>query len=661
MKHNPIVLIVVIAAMAYAFYMIPQLSQKAQTRYKYEHFSEFYEDFKEAQIAEVTLVNDERAEGIYKVDGKSKGDGKQQYETFEVTIPGADDLAVTLTQLAPEGTKVGTSTGGWSEKLMMAALNFIPFLLIVVLFYIFLMRQMRAGGNQAMSFGRSQARLHDDNTSKVTFADVAGMEEVKEELEEVVEFLREPERFRALGAKIPRGVLLVGPPGCGKTLLARAVAGEAGVAFFYMSGSDFVEMFVGVGASRVRDLFDQAKDKAPAIVFIDELDAVGRLRGAGLGGGHDEREQTLNALLVEMDGFDPNDDIILLSATNRPDVLDPALLRPGRFDRHIVVPNPNVNEREAILRIYTRDKPVAEDVDEALLARRTPGFSGADIENLVNEAALLAARRGKQVVEMIEFDEAIERVIAGPERKSHIIKDEERRVLAYHEAGHALVGNLLPDFDPTYKVTILPRGQSLGYTISLPEDDRYLMTQTELENHMVQALGGRAAEELVIGDITTGAANDLEKVSKMARAMVTEYGMSDKLGPITYGTKHGPVFLAKDLSEERNYSEDVARQIDAEVRRIVDECYDRARQAIAERRETLDALVEVLLEKETLNGEQVEAIIETGALPEEEENAPEEAAASEGDAEESETPDETSETVTRVDRPTTGLPDPQTP
>jgi cell division protease FtsH len=661
MKQNPIVLIVVIIAMAYAFYMIPQLSEKAQSTYKYDHFSEFYQDFKEGQISEVTLVNGERGEGIYKVDGKPKGDGQQQYETFEVIIPGADDLAVTLTQIAPEGTKVGTSTGGWSEKLLMAALNFIPFLLIVVLFYIFLMRQMRAGGNQALSFGRSKAHLHGDTFAKVTFDDVAGMEEVKEELEEVVEFLREPERFRALGAKIPRGVLLVGPPGCGKTLLARAVAGEAGVSFFYMSGSDFVEMFVGVGASRVRDLFDQAKEKAPAIVFIDELDAVGRLRGAGLGGGHDEREQTLNALLVEMDGFDPNDDIILLSATNRPDVLDPALLRPGRFDRHIVVPTPNVNEREAILHIYTDSKPVSNDVDVAVLARRTPGFSGADIENLVNEAALLAARRDKQIIDMIEFDEAIERVIAGPERKSHVIKEQERRVLAYHEAGHALVGSLLPDFDPTYKVTILPRGQALGYTINLPEDDRYLMTQTEMTNHMVQALAGRAAEEIVIGDITTGAANDLEKVSKMARAMVTEYGMSADLGPITYGTKHGPVFLAKDLSEERNYSEDVAQKIDAEVRRIVDECYYRAKQTLSERRETLDTLARVLLEKETINREQIEAIIATGVLPEEE-AAVEEPAGSDAETPEAKTAAGTTETTSKRDTPR-GLPDPdpQTP
>ncbi len=650
MKQNPIVIIIVMVAMAYAFYMIPQLSQKAQTRYTYEHNTEFYKDFMGEKFEEVTLISRERAEGKFKVGQK------QSYKTFQATIPWDEALAMKLVEDAPEGTEVATSTGGWSEKLLTAALSVFPFLLIIVIFYLFLMRQMRANGGQALSFGRSQAKTLTDSFPRVTFNDVAGMEEVKEELEEVVAFLREPEKFRALGAKIPRGVLLVGPPGCGKTLLARAVAGEAGVDFFYMSGSDFVEMFVGVGASRVRDLFEQAKQHRPAIVFIDELDAVGRLRGAGLGGGHDEREQTLNALLVEMDGFEPNDDIILLSATNRPDVLDPALLRPGRFDRHIVVPNPNVAEREAILGIYTKDKPIGEDVDLKVLARRTPGFSGADIENLVNEAALLAARRDKKAVEMVEFDEAIERVIAGPERKSRVMREEERKVLAYHEAGHGLVGSLLPDFDTTYKVTILPRGQSLGYTISLPEDDRYLMSRTEMLKHMIQALGGRAAEELVIGDVTTGAANDLEKVSQIARAMVTEYGMSEALGPLTYGKKHGPVFLARDLSEERNYSEDVAKRIDAEVRRIIEECYSRAKEIISERRETLDKLVEALLEQETLNRDEVEAIIETGQLPPEDEEP-----AKDGPAESVTTAaDEPADEAAPEAMPP-GLPDPQRP
>ncbi|MCD6361163.1 MAG: ATP-dependent zinc metalloprotease FtsH, partial [Armatimonadetes bacterium] len=398
----------------------------------------------------------------------------------------------------------------------------------------------------------------------------------------------------------------------------------AGVAFFYLSGSDFVEMFVGVGASRVRDLFQQAKAHLPAIVFIDELDAVGRLRGAGLGGGHDEREQTLNALLVEMDGFAPKDDVILLAATNRPDILDPALLRPGRFDRQIVVPMPNLNERRDILEIYVKDKPVSKQVDLDVLARRSVGFSGADIENMVNEAALLAARHEKTEIEPEDFDEALERVIAGPERKSRVISDEDRRVLAYHEAGHALVGYLIPDFDEVYKVTILPRGQSLGYTISLPEDDRYIMGKRELLNRMTQALGGRAAEELVLDDIHTGAHQDLEVVSRMARAMVTEYGMTDELGPITYGHKTGPVFLGKELTEERNYSEEIAAKIDEAVRRIVDESYSRALELLRDNREKLDLLVENLLEYETLDQEQVAALIETGELPVEEAPAPEE-------------------------------------
>ncbi len=654
MKQNPVVILLVIIAMAYAFFIIPKLSGQTQTHTTYEYYSQFYNDLKAGNIAEVTLVNREQAKGKFRAGAKG------QFETFDVMIPSDENLAQTLIDVAPEGTKVGTAAAGWSEKLLMVAINIVPIILFMGIIYYFFMRQMRSSGNQALSFGRSGAKMMGDNFPRITFNDVAGMTEVKEELEEVVAFLREPEKFRVLGAKIPRGVLLVGPPGCGKTLLARAVAGEAGVNFFYISGSDFVEMFVGVGASRVRDLFQQAQAAAPAIIFIDELDAVGRLRGAGLGGGHDEREQTLNQLLVQMDGFDPSDDIILLAATNRPDILDPALLRPGRFDRHIVVPTPNVAEREAILGIYIKDKPIAEEVDVKTIAQRTPGFSGADIENLVNEAALLTARRDRDVIGITEFDEAIERVIAGPERKSRVIREEEQRVLAYHEAGHALVGSMLPDYDITYKVTILPRGQALGYTISLPEDDRYLMRRTEILNRMAQALGGRAAEELVIGDITTGASNDLERVSQMARDMVTEYGMSDALGPITYGKKHGPVFLAKELSEERNYSEEIAEQIDAEVRRIVDECYDRAKEILSNSREALDTLVDALLEHETLNREQVEAIIETGALPVEE---PEPVQADTTD-EPPVGPKIVAEPAPRSVQdmpPHTGLPDPQTP
>jgi cell division protease FtsH len=609
MKQNPIVLILVLAAIGYAFWQIPALTRESQKIHHYESFTEFWADYMAGKIAEVTLYGKEKAQGKF-------APGQMGEKTaFVVLIPDDPKLSERLMTANPR-VKVSVSSGLLADKIVGALLQIVPFLIIVFLFYSFLIKQMKMSGGQALSFGRSHARMAADNFARVTFDDVAGMEEVKQELQEVVEFLREPERFRALGAKIPRGVLLVGPPGCGKTLLARAVAGEAGVAFFYISGSDFVEMFVGVGASRVRDLFEQAKAHLPAIIFIDELDAVGRQRGAGLGGGHDEREQTLNALLVEMDGFDPNADVILLAATNRPDILDPALLRPGRFDRRVVVPNPDVKEREAILLIYFKNKPLADDVDVKVLARRTPGFTGADIESLVNEAALLAARRNRKIITMNEFDEAIERVIAGPERKSRVIREPERKVLAYHEAGHALVGSMLPDFDQTYKVTILPRGMSLGYTISLPEDDRYLMSRSELLHRMTQALGGRAAEELAFGDVTTGASNDLERVSEIAREMVCEFGMSAALGPVTYGKKHGPIFLARDLTEERNYSEDIAKQIDTEVRRIIEECYAASKQILTDNRGKLERLVEVLLEQETLDQEEVAALVAGRALPE---------------------------------------------
>ncbi|MCE5218633.1 ATP-dependent zinc metalloprotease FtsH [bacterium] len=612
-KQNPVVLTIVAVAFIYILWMIPRLN--AQTPVKvFDSLPELNEAVRAGYLSEIEIVGGGRQiRGSLSTAGRAHYERK--YDKFRAEVWMSPETVDKLVETVPRGTKVSIVQGLWADRLLALAGNVLVPIGILVFLWVFFTRQMKMSGGQALSFGRSQAKLLGENHEKVTFNDVAGMKEVKEELQEVVEFLREPEKFRALGAKIPRGVLLVGPPGCGKTLLARAVAGEANCAFFYISGSDFVEMFVGVGASRVRDLFAQAKQHLPAIVFIDELDAVGRLRGAGLGGGHDEREQTLNALLVEMDGFDPNADIIILAATNRPDILDPALLRPGRFDRRIVVDNPDVGEREAILQIYVKDKPLNEEVDVKVLAKRTPGFSGADIENLVNEAALLAARRDKKRIDMVEFDEAVERVIAGPARRSRVIREHERRTLAYHEAGHALVGCLMPGFDTTYKVTILPRGMALGYTISLPEEDRYLVTRTEILNRMTQALGGRAAEELVLGELTSGAANDLERVTEMARQMVTEYGMTEALGPLTYGKRHGPIFLARDLAEERNYSEEVARDIDEEIRRLVEACFKRATELLGGGRDKLDALVEVLLEKETLDQQEVAAIVATGKLP----------------------------------------------
>ncbi|MDR5675996.1 MAG: ATP-dependent zinc metalloprotease FtsH [Armatimonadota bacterium] len=486
--------------------------------------------------------------------------------------------------------------------------SFLPLLLIIGLWFL-MIRQAQSGSNQALSFGKSRARLHHESKPKVTFDDVAGVDEAKEELQEIIEFLKHPKKFQALGAKIPRGVLLVGPPGSGKTLLAKAVAGEAGVPFFSISGSEFVEMFVGVGASRVRDLFDQAKKNAPCLVFIDEIDAVGRQRGAGLGGGHDEREQTLNQLLVEMDGFDPNAGIIVIAATNRPDILDPALLRPGRFDRRIVVDNPDTKGRRAILEVHLRGKPLAEDVNVDVLAKRTPGFSGADLANLVNEAALLAARRNKRRITMAEFDEAIERVIAGPQRRSRVLSQRERELVAFHEAGHALLRKLLPHADPPHKVTIVSRGMALGYVMGMPPEDRYTRTRAELLDEITVAMGGRVAEEIVFGEVTTGAENDFEQATDMARKMVTDFGMSEKLGPMSLGKRHGPVFLGRDLVESRNYSEEVAYEIDKEVRRIIDECYGRARQILEANRDKLEVIARALLEKESLDAEELERLL----------------------------------------------------
>ncbi|MGQ9732455.1 MAG: ATP-dependent zinc metalloprotease FtsH [Candidatus Zipacnadales bacterium] len=608
MRSNQFVLILVLAVVALIVSQIPRLQQRQKTR-EYEYFSDFLKDWEAGQIASVTIVGNERARGQ-----------TTEKIPYTVKVPADPALWRDLQSKNP-APKIATESSAWTDRVIGIAGSFLLPVVLIFVFWMLMVKQMQAGSGQALSFGRSRHKTLSENFARVTFDDVAGMAEVKEEVQEIVDFLREPEKFRQLGAKIPRGVLLLGPPGCGKTLLARAIAGEANVAFFYISGSDFVEMFVGVGASRVRDLFEQAKHSLPAIIFIDEIDAVGRQRGAGLGGGHDEREQTLNALLVEMDGFDPNADVILLAATNRPDILDPALLRPGRFDRRIVVHNPDVRERREILELYLKSKPLEADVDVDVLAKRTVGFSGADIENLVNEAALLAGRRNKRTIGTEEFSEAVERVIAGPQRKSRVMSDRERKVLAYHEAGHALVGSHLPDFDPTYKVTILPRGMALGYTINLPEDDRYLMSRDDLLKHMCQALGGRVAEDIVFGDVTTGAQDDLQRVTELARQMVCEYGMSRELGPVTYGKKSGPIFLARDMIEERNYSEEIARKIDLEVRELIEGSMARARDILVEHRDQLDNLVKVLLEKETLEREEVEAVLKYGYLPEAEEIA----------------------------------------
>ena len=480
--------------------------------------------------------------------------------------------------------------------------------LLMAGFFIFLMRQAQGAGNQAFSFGKSKARVFTGDKPTVTFQDVAGAEEAKQELQEVVEFLKEPQKFASLGARIPKGVLLIGPPGTGKTLMAKAISGEAGVPFFSISGSEFVEMFVGVGASRVRDLFEQAKKNSPCIIFIDEIDAVGRQRGAGLGGSHDEREQTLNQILVEMDGFDTDTNVILIAATNRPDILDPALLRPGRFDRQVVMDRPDAKGREAILNVHIKGKPLEPDINLATIAKGTPGFAGADIENLVNEAAILAARRNKRAIGMPEFQEAVERVIAGPERRSRLISDEEREIVAYHEAGHAVVMQMLPNSDPVHKITIVSRGMALGYTMPLPEEDRLLFSRERFRDELAGLLGGRVAEEEVFGDITTGASNDLERVTSLARRMVTQYGMSDVLGPQTFGEKEELVFLGREIGEQRNYSEEIAEEIDREVRKLVHEAHSRATTIIRESRAKLDELARRLIEHETVDASEFQAM-----------------------------------------------------
>ena len=491
--------------------------------------------------------------------------------------------------------------------------SWLPMLALVFIFFLF-MRQLQSGGGKAMSFGKSKAKLLGEHQNKVTFADVAGVEEAKDEVEEIIAFLKDPKKFTKLGGRIPKGVLMMGPPGTGKTLLARAIAGEAGVPFFSISGSDFVEMFVGVGASRVRDLFEQGKKNAPCIIFIDEIDAVGRHRGAGLGGGHDEREQTLNQLLVEMDGFESNEGVILIAATNRPDVLDPALLRPGRFDRRIVVPRPDVKGREGILRVHAKRVPVSTEVDLATIAKGTPGFSGADLESLVNEAALLAARKDKDKVDMRDFEEAKDKVLMGPERKSMVISEREKRTTAYHEAGHALVAKLLPGSDPVHKVTIIPRGPALGVTQQLPAEDRLSYSKDWAENRIAICLGGRIAEEIVFGQMTTGAGNDIEKATDLARKMVCEWGMSERMGPITFGHKEEQPFLGRDMGHQANYSEDTARSIDAEVKRIVMDGYERANKALRDNVEQLKKIAEALLEFETIDGDDIDTVLGGGRI-----------------------------------------------
>jgi cell division protease FtsH len=528
-------------------------------------------------------------------------------ETEATLVQQLLDLGVSSDQLVSNKISITVKPPSWWLGAASIMGYILPFLILGGAFW-FIFRQAQGSNNAAMSFGKSRARMFTGDQPSVTFGDVAGIEEAKEELQEVVEFLKEPEKFISLGARIPKGVLLVGPPGTGKTLLAKAVSGEAGVPFFSISGSEFVEMFVGVGASRVRDLFDQAKRHSPCIVFVDEIDAVGRQRGAGLGGSHDEREQTLNQMLVEMDGFDTDTNVIIMAATNRPDILDPALLRPGRFDRRVVLDRPDMRGREAILKVHVKGKPLAPNADLGVLARSTPGFVGADLENLVNEGAILAARRNKKSIEQEDLEEAIERVIAGPERKSRLISEEEKRIVAYHEAGHAVVMNSIPEADPVHKVSITARGMAGGYTLALPAEDRTLMGRNKLIADMIGLMGGRAAEEIVFNDITSGASNDLERVTKMARAMVTRLGMSDGLGPMVYGQKEELIFLGREISEQRDYSEAVAEQIDKEVRSLVNDAYENAKRILIQYREALETIAKKLLEVETITRDEFETL-----------------------------------------------------
>lgn len=567
--------------------------------------SELITQLNNKNVAQIHFI-DNRVEGVLKADG-------QQFQAYiprviatdtfvaKYILPAVEEGELKLTGEPPAGTP-------WFIDILPSVFM----VLIFVVFWFVFMQQSQGGGSRVMSFGKSKAKLHkEDAKKKVTFEDVAGLDEEKEELKEIVDFLKNPRKYIELGARIPKGVLMVGPPGTGKTYLSRAVAGEAGVPFFSISGSDFVEMFVGVGASRVRDLFEQAKKNSPCIVFIDEIDAVGRKRGAGLGGGHDEREQTLNQLLVEMDGFGINEGIIIIAATNRPDILDPALLRPGRFDRQVVVGIPDIKGREAILKVHSKNKPLADDVDLKVLARRTPGFTPADLENLLNEAALLSARMNNKRIHMDTLEEAITKVIAGPEKRSRVISEKDKKLTAYHEAGHAVVASLLPNTDPVHQVTIIPRGRAGGFTMILPKEDKYYMTKTEMEERIVHLLGGRVAEQLILNEISTGAQNDLQRTTEIARNMVTRYGMSKNLGPMTYGTGE-EVFLGKDLTAKKDYSEEVAAQIDREIRDIIDNAYGRAEKLLSENIDKLHEVANALLQRETLNADEFEIVFKEG-------------------------------------------------
>src|SRR6188472_736096 len=560
-------------------------------------YSNFLTQVDRDEVRDVTLNTKNNRVDVELKDGKK----------YQTAYPDNTEQNL-INQLRAQDVKIDVKAKGGSGWL--TALTYILPFVIFLLFWLFIINQMQGGGSKVMSFGKSRAKRMSVDAPKITFRDVAGVDEAVEELQEIKEFLENPKKFQALGARIPKGVLLYGPPGTGKTLLARAVAGEAGVPFFSISGSDFVEMFVGVGASRVRDLFEQAKQNSPCIIFMDEIDAVGRHRGAGMGGGHDEREQTLNQLLVEMDGFTMTDNIILIAATNRPDILDPALLRPGRFDRQIVVDRPDRKGRKRILEVHTRGKPLAKVIDLDVLAGQTPGFTGADLANLINEAALLTARSNKREITMQELEEWIMRVIAGPEKKSRVMSEKERLVTAYHELGHAIVGHLLPNTDPVHKVSIISRGQALGYTISLPTEDKFLTTRAELNDTMAMTLGGRAAEEIVFGEITTGASNDLEKVTETAKQMVMRFGMSERLGPRVFGHDRGQPFLGREFSAEPDYSDEIAREIDDEIRRIVEGAHQTAKDLLTEKREELDRISSILLERETIDAEQFIALLD---------------------------------------------------